>query len=108
MRLVLASRVAGLPPPVDGVTTAIDDAARIGHEARRARSLGFGAKLCIHPKQVPVVNDAFSPGADELAWARRVVDAAAAAGGAAVAVDGKMVDAPVLARARRLLAAGRG
>ena len=108
MRLVLASRVAGLPAPVDGVTTALDDAARIEAEARRARALGFGGKLCIHPKQVAIVNDAFSPSAQELAWAQRVVDAAAAAGGAAVAVDGKMVDAPVLARARRLLAARRG
>jgi citrate lyase subunit beta/citryl-CoA lyase len=107
MQLVLASRVANLPPPVDGVTTALDDAARIEREARRARSLGFGAKLCIHPKQVAIVNAAFSPAAAELAWAQRVVDAAAAAGGAAVAVDGKMVDAPVLARARRLLAASR-
>jgi len=108
MRLVLASRVAGLPAPVDGVTTALDDEARIEAEARRARSLGFGAKLCIHPKQVAIVNGAFSPAAAELAWAQRVVDAAAAADGAAVAVDGRMVDAPVLARARRLLAARRG
>ena len=106
MQLVLASRVANLPPPVDGVTTALDDAERIGADARRARSLGFGGKLCIHPKQVAIVNAAFSPAAAELEWARRVVAAAAAAGGAAVAVDGKMVDAPVLARARRLLAAG--
>ena len=108
MQLVLASRVANLPPPVDGVTTALDDAARIESEARRARSLGFGAKLCIHPRQVPIVNGAFSPSAAEVGWAQRVVEAAAAAGGAAVAVDGKMVDAPVLARARRLLAASRG
>jgi citrate lyase subunit beta/citryl-CoA lyase len=100
--------VAGLPAPVDGVTTALDDAARIEAEARRARSLGFGAKLCIHPKQVAVVNGAFSPSEAERAWAQRVVDAAAAADGAAVAVDGKMVDAPVLARARRLLAARPG
>jgi len=108
MRLVLASRVAGLPAPVDGVTTALDDAARIEAEARRARSLGFGAKLCIHPRQVAFVNGAFSPSEAELAWAQRVVDAAAAADGAAVAVDGKMVDAPVLVRARRLLAARAG
>jgi len=106
-QLVLASRVANLPAPVDGVTTALDDAARIDAEARRARSLGFGAKLCIHPRQVPIVNAAFSPSEAELTWARRVVDAASAAGGAAVAVDGRMVDAPVLARARRLLAARR-
>jgi citrate lyase subunit beta/citryl-CoA lyase len=108
MQLVLASRVANLPPPVDGVTTSFEDAARIEADARRARALGFGAKLCIHPRQVPIVNGAFSPAAAELAWAQRVVDAAAAAGGAAVAVDGRMVDAPVLARARRLLAAARG
>jgi len=107
-QLVLASRVANLPAPVDGITTALDDAARIDAEARRARSLGFGAKLCIHPKQVAIVNSAFSPSEGELAWAQRVVDAAAAADGAAVAVDGRMVDAPVLARARRLLAARRG
>lgn len=107
-QLVLASRLANLPAPVDGVTTAFDDIARIELEARRARSLGFGAKLCIHPRQVQTVNRAFSPSEDELAWAQRVVDAAAAAGGAAVAVDGKMVDVPVLARARRLLAARRG
>jgi len=106
MQLVLASRVANLPPPVDGVTTALDDAACIDADARRARSLGFGGKLCIHPKQVAIVNAAFSPSAADLDWARRVVDAAAGAGGAAVAVDGKMVDAPVLARARRILAAG--
>jgi len=108
MRIVLASRVANLPAPVDGVTTALDDAAQIEGQARRARSLGFGGKLCIHPRQVAIVNEAFSPSAADLAWAQRVVDAAAASGGAAVAVDGKMVDAPVLARARRLLAARRG
>jgi citrate lyase subunit beta/citryl-CoA lyase len=107
-QLVLASRLANLPAPVDGITPAFDDAARIEAEARRARSLGFGAKLCIHPKQVAIVNGAFSPSAAELAWAQRVVDAAAAADGAAVAVDGRMDDAPVLARARRLLAARRG
>ena len=107
-QMVLASRVAKLPPPVDGVTTAIDDAARIETEARRARALGFGGKLCIYPRQVALVNAAFSPTAEQLAWARRVIDVAAAAAGAAVTVDGKMVDAPVLARARRLLDAARG
>jgi citrate lyase subunit beta / citryl-CoA lyase len=103
-QLVLASRVAGLPSPVDGVTVAIDDAGQVDADARRARAFGFGAKLCIHPKQVAAVNAAFSPSPDQLAWARRVVAASHAAGGAAVAVDGRMVDAPVLARALRLLA----
>ena len=103
--LVLSARVAGLPAPVDGVSVAIDDAARTAAEARRARATGFGGKLCIHPKQVAAVNTAFSAGEARLAWARRVVEAAGAARGAAVAVDGKMVDAPVLARARRWLSA---
>jgi len=103
-QLVLASRVAGLPAPVDGVTTAIDDETRVAADAQRARSLGFGAKLCIHPRQVDAVNAAFSPSADQLAWARRVMHAVADAPHAAIALDGKMVDAPVLARAHRLLA----
>ena len=102
-QLVLQSRLAGIAPPVDGVCTALDDAAALEGEARRARRLGFGAKLCIHPHQVVTVNRAFTPSDEELAWARRVIDAAAAAGGGAVAVDGKMVDKPVLLRAQALL-----
>ncbi len=100
-QLVLASRLAGLDAPVDGVTTAIDDEAAIASDTARARRLGFGAKLCIHPKQVAAVNRGFTPSEAELGWARRVL--AAAESGGAVAVDGKMVDAPVLARARALL-----
>jgi citrate lyase subunit beta/citryl-CoA lyase len=106
-QLVLASRVAGLSAPVDGVTTATDDAATLARDSRRARASGFGGKLCIHPRQVAAVNAAFTPSPEQLAWARRVVAAAQASAGAAVAVDGKMVDAPVFARASRLLAAVR-
>ena len=102
-QLVLQSRLAGLAPPVDGVCTAIDDAGALDAETRRARRFGFGAKLCIHPRQVDAVNRGFAPSADELAWARRVLDAAAASGGGAVAVDGKMVDKPVLLRAEEML-----
>jgi citrate lyase subunit beta/citryl-CoA lyase len=104
---VLASRVAGLPAPVDGVTLAIDDALQVGADAQRARVLGFGGKLCIHPAQVAAVNAAFRPSPEHITWARRVVEATSAGRGAAVAVDGKMVDAPVLARALRLLAMER-
>jgi citrate lyase subunit beta/citryl-CoA lyase len=102
-QLVLMSRLAGIAPPVDGVCTAIDDAAQLRADTQRARRLGFGAKLCIHPRQAQVVNAGFSPSEDELVWARRVRDAAAQAGGAAVAVDGKMVDRPVILRAEALL-----
>ncbi|UGQ48000.1 HpcH/HpaI aldolase/citrate lyase family protein [Massilia endophytica] len=102
-RLVLASRLAGLGAPVDGVTTAIDDEARIGSDACYARGLGFGAKLCIHPRQLAAVHAAFSPSAEDVAWARRVVDAAQASNGAAVAVDGRMIDRPVILAAEQIL-----
>ena len=102
-QLVLVSRLAGIEAPVDGVCTALDDAPRLEEESLRARRLGFGAKLCIHPKQVGVVNRAFSPGAEEIEWARRVLQAADEARGAAVAVDGKMVDRPVILRAESIL-----
>lgn len=72
-------------------------------DSRRARKLGFGGKLCIHPKQVAIVNAAFSPDAAEVAWARRVLDAAARSGGAAVAVDGKMIDRPIIRKAERIV-----
>jgi citrate lyase subunit beta/citryl-CoA lyase len=107
-RIVVASRAAGLPPPVDGVTTDLYDPVVTRDAARRARNLGFGGKLCLHPKQVSVVNTAFSPDAEELRWARRVLEATADSGGAAIRVDGEMIDAPRVELARRLLAASKG
>jgi citrate lyase subunit beta/citryl-CoA lyase len=106
-QLVLVSRVAGIQPPVDGVTTAIDDAERLRSDTLRGKRLGFGAKLCIHPKQVETVNACFRPSEEEVQWATRVVQAAGNANGAAVAVDGKMVDKPVLLRAEAILARSR-
>lgn len=105
--LVLASRLCERPAPLDGVTVEVGDDARVAADAQRSRRLGFGGKLCIHPSQVAVVNAAFSPSPQEVAWAQRVLAAAQAAGGAAVAVDGKMVDKPVLLRAQALLARHR-
>ena len=100
--LVLASAGAGVAPPVDGVSTDIGDDAALAADARHAAALGFTAKLCIHPRQLPTVHAAFAPTADELAWARRVLDAAG--DGAVTVLDGKMVDKPVVDRARRILA----
>ncbi len=102
-QLALVSRVAGLEPPVDGVTVAIDDVAMLAADTARARRLGFGGKLCIHPRQVDPVNAGFAPTPAEIAWARRVLEAAARAAGAAVAVDGKMVDRPVILKAESIL-----
>ncbi len=103
-QLVLASRLAGRVAPVDGVTTAIDDPDRLRRDTERARALGFGAKLCIHPRQVAAVNATFRPTEAEIGWALRVVAADAASKGAAVAVDGRMVDRPVLLQAQAILA----
>ena len=100
--LVVASRAAGLPGPVDGPTTALDDPALSGADAARARGLGFAGKLCIHPRQVDAVNPAFTPDKGEIAWAHRIIDASVAGG--AVRLDGHMVDAPVILRARSILA----
>jgi citrate lyase subunit beta/citryl-CoA lyase len=102
-QMVLASRLAGIRAPVDGVSTAIDDGEALRADAERARRLGFGAKLCIHPKQVAIVERAFAPSEAEREWARRVLDASARAKGGVVAVDGRMVDKPVMLRARAIL-----
>jgi citrate lyase subunit beta / citryl-CoA lyase len=102
-QLALVSRLAGIETPVDGVTTAIDDPDRLRRDTLRAKRLGFGGKLCIHPKQIALVNACFAPSAEEIEWATRVVEAAAAARGAAISLDGKMVDRPVIARAEAIL-----
>lgn len=104
LALVRASRRAGLAAPVDGVTTATDDLARLAEDTARSRRMGFGGKLCIHPAQVAPVQAAFAPDPAALTWARRVLDEAPAHGGAVFRLDGRMVDAPVLALAARLLA----
>jgi citrate lyase subunit beta/citryl-CoA lyase len=100
--LVLASKLAGLPPPVDGVTVDVADPAAASVASRHARALGFGGKLCIHPSQIEPVARAWRHSADEVAWARRVVEASS--DGGAVRLDGRLVDRPVVERARRLLA----
>lgn len=101
--IVLHSRLAGLAAPLDGVSVEFNDEAVMRAEALRARSLGFGGKLCIHPRQVPSINAAWLPTEAERDWAQRVEAAFEASAGAATAVDGKMIDKPVVERARRIL-----
>jgi citrate lyase subunit beta / citryl-CoA lyase len=103
LAMVVASRRAHLPAPVDGVTTATTDAQVLARDAQRSRRFGFGAKLCIHPAQVSGVHQALAPTEAECDWARRVLAAEVAAGGGAFSVDGKMVDPPVLLLARQIL-----
>ncbi len=102
--LVVVSRAAGLPPPVDSVYPLIDDDAGLRAEAEFVRSLGFGAKSAIHPRQIPILHEAFAPSARELEWARQVLAAFEAGGrGATRLPDGEFVDLPVAQRAQRLL-----
>ena len=72
-------------------------------EAVRARSLGYAGKVAIHPAQIPVIHEVFTPSPEEVQRARKIVEADRAAGGGAVALDGKMVDRPVVEAARRVL-----
>lgn len=99
--LVLASRLARIAPPIDGVTVRTDDATQMTNDTLRGKRMGFGARLCIHPAHA-----ALAPSAEELAWARRVVAADQASGGAAVKLDGRMIDRPVVLLAQRTLALG--
>jgi citrate lyase subunit beta/citryl-CoA lyase len=101
-RIALASRAAALATPIAGVTLEIGDDDKLRTDLAFARACGFGAKLCIHPSQVATIHKAMLPIDSEIAWARRVVAAAANRG--AVQLDGKMIDRPVIARARRILA----
>jgi citrate lyase subunit beta/citryl-CoA lyase len=102
--VAMAARLAGVPA-LDLVTIDFGDDDRFVREAAEARSLGYAGKLCIHPAQVTLANDAFRPSPDEVDWARRLLVAFDGAGGATIAFEGQMVDEPVAARARSLLAA---
>jgi len=101
--LVFASRAAGLPAPIAGVTRRVDDLAALRRDTERAKRLGFGAKLCIHPGQLALVRDVFTPSETEYRDALALL--AAMEGGAnAQRLDGQMVDAAVIGRARRIIA----
>nr|WP_225591438.1 MULTISPECIES: CoA ester lyase [unclassified Achromobacter] len=104
VQVLLHSRAAGLAPALDGVFPGIQDQAGLAHAAGRAQQMGFGGMLCIHPTQVPVIHAAFVPAAQELAWARRVIATHRDTSAGTFMLDGKMVDAPVIARARLVLA----
>ena len=101
-----AARAAGVQP-LGSVYADIDDADGFMAWARDEQQMGFEGVACLHPRQIALAHKAFAPGPDEVAKAERIVaayDEALAAGVGAIAVDGRMVDAPVAARARKVLA----
>lgn len=105
--IVLASRINELEPPIDTVFIHIREHEAFTNSAVLARQLGFQGKFCIHPDQVALTNDAFTPSDEEIAWSRRVIEAfkeAEAAGSASIQIDGYFVDYPIVVKAERVVA----
>jgi citrate lyase subunit beta/citryl-CoA lyase len=105
-RLVVDSAAAGLEPPIDTPYLRYSDDDGLRNECDLSRSLGFTAKACIHPRQVPIVRSSFMPTREELEWATRVVEAfeqSSRLGHGVASFEGLMIDAPVVARARAFL-----
>jgi len=105
-KIVTASRAAGIEAPFDTVWVDLADGEGLEASARTALGFGFQGKMCIHPNQIAVVNRVFTPSEMEIAFAERVVAAfarAEAEGSAAIQLDGKFIDYPILYRAQRVL-----
>jgi len=105
-QLVAISRAAEIEAPIDAVFTDVKDPAGLSRDARLGRQLGFQGKLVIHPDQITVIHEAFTPTEREIAEARTIAAAfqeALKAGSASIQVNGKLVDYPVAIRARRML-----
>ena len=105
-RIVLASRAAGIEPPIDTVFIDLKDQKNLERSTERALEFGFQGKLCIHPDQVALVNDVFTPDEAEVARAKKIIAAfkeAEEAGSASIQVDGYFVDYPIVEKAQRVL-----
>ena len=101
-RIVVAARTAGLRA-VDGPLADYRDEEALRRSSLLTRSLGFDGKWCIHPAQIPLVNEVFSPTDEEIEWAKKVVGAYEEAGAGAISVDGQMIDAASIKMARTTL-----
>jgi citrate lyase subunit beta/citryl-CoA lyase len=106
-RLALACRAAKIKPPLDTpFMIDLNDLEALEADANRAKQFGFQGKLCIHPRQIEVCNRIFSPTKEEIEYSAKVVRAfheAESSGAAAIQVDGKFVDYPVVERSKRIL-----
>jgi citrate lyase subunit beta/citryl-CoA lyase len=102
LQLTLASRLADLPPPIDGVLTRFLNKEKLVRDVARVRGLGFDGKLCIHPTQIGPVNQGFRPSKAELEWANGVV----AMGEGVTVLASEMIDRPIRERALRILRRG--
>jgi citrate lyase subunit beta/citryl-CoA lyase len=104
-QIAIASKIAGIAAPIDAVSLSIDNEDVLRREASRSRRFGFGGKLCIHPKQIPIANNAFRPSDADVEWARGLLtELAARPGDAVFSFRGGLVDRPVIERAKRIKA----
>ena len=101
--LVIASRVAGIAPPIDGVTPEFNDPAKLAADVAHSRKMGFGGKLLIHPTQIEPARRGFMPTESDILWARNILAATNDVSGVTT-VDGQMIDAPVIKRATQIIA----
>ena len=101
--IVLASAAAGLAAPLDSPHLTLDDDAGLDAAVLSAKELGFGGKLCIHPKQLAAVQAGFAMSAAEVARAQKVLDAWSRASDGAIRVDGELVDEAMVRRARQVV-----
>lgn len=100
----LTACAAGNIQAVDGICAEFRDSEKLRNDCLRSRQEGFTGKIAIHPAQVAVINECFTPSAEEVTYARRVIEAFAASGAGTVGLDGKMLDLPHLKQAKRVLA----
>jgi citrate lyase subunit beta / citryl-CoA lyase len=106
-QLVIASRVAGIEAPIDTVFMDVNDNTSLKHESKFVKELGFQGKLSIHPNQISIINEVFTPSEAEIMEAKEVISAfnrANKEGKAAIQLNGKMIDYPVVKRAQKLYA----
>jgi citrate lyase subunit beta/citryl-CoA lyase len=98
--------LGNLEPPIDTVVLQIKDDERFLQSARHGKQFGFGGKLCIHPAQIPLTHQVFTPSAEEIAHARAVVaafEAAEAEGSASIQLDGYLLTTPLCIRVSAFL-----
>ncbi len=105
-RIAAAAGQVGIAA-IDGIWPDFMDDDGLRGDAELARSMGFDGKILIHPRQVGVIHSVYTPGADEVSRARRIVAASEAANGGIATVDGEMIDNPVVVAAQKILAAAR-
>ncbi|MFW5659794.1 MAG: aldolase/citrate lyase family protein, partial [Oceanicaulis sp.] len=104
---IVAACAAANVPAIDVPFLDVTDEAGLAHEAERSKALGYAAKACIHPAQITGVHHVFTPSPEDVSHAERVIAALDAAGGGAALLDGKLIEAPIVRRARRVLDSAR-